>query len=330
MDKQTLRAEIRAKKRAMTPAQIEAASGRLAELLFAHPAYQAAKSLYGYLSYNQEVRTAKILQQAQKDGKRVAVFSDIDDTLVDGVHYTANVVGKNGDWNNAAFARFVMSEGCTALPGAVEFVKYCVDNGIEFFYVTNRYDQGYKVGQKDSKGGYDGKDGYKKADGTVIGTSTYDVFGKTFYDISYDSMTKLGFPLNADAHLITNDNKLNGSNKQPIRDAVANGAKAYLVNTGWNGTGKRISIKDTRGIIDAILSGAINEAPTKKIPYFDFEVPTALPGVDPAILDPRDTYADAAQWEEKAKDLAGRFIKNFAKYEGNEHGKALVSAGPQL
>ena len=108
------------------------------------------------------------------------------------------------------------------------------------------------------------------------------------------------------------------------------GAKVYLVNTGWNGTGKRISIKDTRGIIDAILSGAINEAPTKKIPYFDFEVPTALPGVDPAILDPRDTYADAAQWEEKAKDLAGRFVKNFAKYEGNEHGKALVSAGPQL
>ena len=108
------------------------------------------------------------------------------------------------------------------------------------------------------------------------------------------------------------------------------GAKVYLVNTGWNGTGKRISIKDTRGIIDAILSGAINEAPTKKIPYFDFEVPTQLPGVDPAILDPRDTYADASQWEEKAKDLAGRFIKNFAKYEGNEHGKALVSAGPQL
>ena len=115
-----------------------------------------------------------------------------------------------------------------------------------------------------------------------------------------------------------------------VKKMKASGAKAYLVNTGWNGTGKRISIKDTRGIIDAILSGAINEAPTKKIPYFDFEVPTALPGVDPAILDPRDTYADASQWEEKAKDLAGRFIKNFAKYEGNEHGKALVSAGPQL
>ena len=107
------------------------------------------------------------------------------------------------------------------------------------------------------------------------------------------------------------------------------GAKAYLVNTGWNGTGKRISIKDTRGIIDAILSGAILDAPTKKIPHFDFEVPTELPGVDSAILDPRDTYKNVADWEEKALDLAGRFIKNFAKYEGNAAGKALVSAGPQ-
>ena len=107
------------------------------------------------------------------------------------------------------------------------------------------------------------------------------------------------------------------------------GAKAYLVNTGWNGTGKRISIKDTRGIIDAILSGDIDKAPTKKIPYFNFEVPTELPGVDSGILDPRDTYADASVWETKALDLAGRFIKNFSKYEGNEAGKALVSAGPQ-
>lgn len=115
-----------------------------------------------------------------------------------------------------------------------------------------------------------------------------------------------------------------------VKKMEKSGAKAYLVNTGWNGTGKRISIKDTRGIIDAILDGSINSAPTKKIPMFDFEVPTALPGVDPNILDPRDTYADAAQWEEKAKDLAGRFIKNFAKYEGNEAGKALVAAGPKL
>ena len=108
------------------------------------------------------------------------------------------------------------------------------------------------------------------------------------------------------------------------------GAKAYLVNTGWNGTGKRISIKDTRGIIDAILDGSIDKAPTKMIPYFSFEVPTALPGVDPNILDPRDTYADAAQWDEKAKDLASRFIKNFSKFTNNEAGKALVAAGPQL
>ena len=115
-----------------------------------------------------------------------------------------------------------------------------------------------------------------------------------------------------------------------VKRMEKSGAKAYLVNTGWNGTGKRISIKDTRGIIDAILSGAINEAPTKKIPHFDFEVPTSLPGVDPAILDPRDTYKDASEWETKALDLAGRFIKNFAKYEGNEHGKALVAAGPKL
>ena len=108
------------------------------------------------------------------------------------------------------------------------------------------------------------------------------------------------------------------------------GAKAYLVNTGWNGTGKRISIKDTRGIIDAILNGDILNAPTKKIPYFNFEVPTELPGVDSKILDPRDTYANVADWEEKAKDLAGRFVKNFAKYESNEAGKALVAAGPQI
>ncbi len=115
-----------------------------------------------------------------------------------------------------------------------------------------------------------------------------------------------------------------------VKKMEKSGAKAYLVNTGWNGTGKRISIKDTRGIIDAILGGAILTAPTKTIPMFNFQVPTELPGVDPAILDPRDTYECACQWEEKAKDLAGRFIKNFGKYTTNEAGKALVAAGPQL
>ena len=115
-----------------------------------------------------------------------------------------------------------------------------------------------------------------------------------------------------------------------VKRMQASGATAYLVNTGWNGTGKRISIKDTRGIIDAILDGSIDNAETKQIPIFDFKVPTALPGVDPAILDPRDTYADAAEWNTKAEDLAGRFIKNFAKFTTNEEGKALVAAGPQL
>ncbi len=115
-----------------------------------------------------------------------------------------------------------------------------------------------------------------------------------------------------------------------VKRMTESGAKAYLVNTGWNGTGKRISIKDTRGIIDAILDGAILKAPTKKLPIFDFEIPTELPGVDPKILDPRDTYANPEEWAVKAKDLAERFIKNFKKYENNAAGKALVAAGPQL
>jgi phosphoenolpyruvate carboxykinase (ATP) len=115
-----------------------------------------------------------------------------------------------------------------------------------------------------------------------------------------------------------------------VRKMKMSGAKAYLVNTGWNGSGKRISIKDTRGIIDAILGGAIKKAPTKKIPMFNLEVPTELEGVDPKILDPRDTYKDVSEWEKKAKDLAQRFIKNFVKYQDTDEGKSLVAAGPQL
>ena len=114
-----------------------------------------------------------------------------------------------------------------------------------------------------------------------------------------------------------------------VKKMQKSGAKAYLVNTGWNGTGKRISIKDTRGIIDAILDGSINKAETKNIPVFNFEVPTSLPGVDPKILDPRDTYANPKDWDEKAADLASRFVKNFKKYENNPAGKALVKAGPE-
>jgi predicted secreted acid phosphatase len=161
------------------------------------------------------------------------VVSDIDDTLVDGVHYTANILGKDGEWTNKAFTEFIKSEGCTALPRAVEFANFCVDNGISLFYVTNRYDQGYKI----SEAGYAGQDGYKKADGTVIGSSTYDLFGQTMYDITMASMAALGFPINdpdsvnycEDAYLIVNDTKLNGSSKEWIRQSISSGG---TVNTG--------------------------------------------------------------------------------------------------
>ena len=159
--------------------------------------------------------------------KRVCVVCDIDDTLVDGVHYTANILGKDGEWNNKAFTDFVLSNGCTALPGAVDFANHCKENGVAIFYVTNRYDQAYKVTEQ----GYAGQDGYQKADGTVIGSSTYDVFGKTMYDITMESMAKLGFPTNdptasnywEDALLLVNDTKLKGSSKEGIRDTIADG-----------------------------------------------------------------------------------------------------------
>jgi phosphoenolpyruvate carboxykinase (ATP) len=115
-----------------------------------------------------------------------------------------------------------------------------------------------------------------------------------------------------------------------VKKMKRSGAKAYLVNTGWNGSGKRISIKDTRGIIDAILNGDINSAPTKRIPIFDFEVPTSLKGVDSNILDPRDTYINVTEWNNKAIDLANRFNKNFIKYETNELGKYLSKFGPKV
>ena len=114
-----------------------------------------------------------------------------------------------------------------------------------------------------------------------------------------------------------------------VKRMEAAGAEAYLVNTGWNGTGKRISIKDTRGIIDAILDGSIEKAEMGELPIFNLAIPKSLPNVDPAILDPRDTYADKAQWQTKAVDLADRFVKNFVKYTTNDEGKALVAAGPK-
>ena len=161
------------------------------------------------------------------EGKQVAVVCDIDDTLVDGVHYTANILGQNGEWTNKAFTDFIQSAGCTALPGAVQFANHCVENGVSLFYVTNRYDQGYKLSEK----GYAGQEGYKKGDGTVIGSSTFDLFGKTIYDMTMESMAKLGFPINdpdaanysENAILIVNDTKLNGSSKEWVRQGISEG-----------------------------------------------------------------------------------------------------------
>lgn len=186
-----------------------------------------AQADLGTNGYHWEITQGK--PALMKDGKRVAVVCDIDDTLVDGVHYTANILGQNGEWTNKAFTDFIQSAGCTALPGSLDFTQYCIDNGIALFYVTNRYDQGYKT----SESQYGGQQGYKAADGTIIGSSTYDLFGKTTYHITMESMKNLGFPINdptapnysQDAILIVNDTKLKGSNKEPVRTLIAQGGR---------------------------------------------------------------------------------------------------------
>ncbi|NOQ91273.1 MAG: phosphoenolpyruvate carboxykinase (ATP), partial [Flavobacteriaceae bacterium] len=115
-----------------------------------------------------------------------------------------------------------------------------------------------------------------------------------------------------------------------VKKMEEHNATAYIVNTGWNGTGKRISIQDTRGIIDRILDGSIEKAETKILPIFNLEIPTSLKEVHDNILDPRDTYKNVEEWNTKAEQLAKLFIENFDKYTDNEEGKALVAAGPQL
>ncbi len=180
----------------------------------------------------QLIQNASGEKEMYHEGKRVAIICDIDDTLVNGINYTADILGNSGDWNNAAFARFLMSDGCTALPGAVECMDFCKENGIEIYYITNRYDQGYKVGQADSRGSYEqykkehGEGTYLSKDGDVIGTSIYELYGKSMYDISLESMQKLGFPAD-DEHLVLNDMKLNGSSKEKARQAVINGCENY-------------------------------------------------------------------------------------------------------
>lgn len=164
-------------------------------------------------------------------GKRAAIVTDIDDTLVDGAHYSCDVVGNNGNYNNVAFARFVMSESCTALPGALEFIQTCRENGIEVYYVTNRSDRGYKIGQSDSMGSYadavnGGKGAYIGRDGQETGASICQCLGKSMYDISLESMRRLGFPVD-DRYLILNDSALLGKSKEAARQAIAAGCAAY-------------------------------------------------------------------------------------------------------
>lgn len=199
-------------------------------------------------------------------GKPVAVLADIDDTLVDGVHYTCDIVGSDGPVNNAAFARFVLSDGCTALPGAVEFVEFCGSIGVEVFYITNRYDQGYKVGQSDSAGSYEesiaeeGRGLYIAKDGTEIGSTTYQVFGKSFFDITLESMTRLGFPID-DQHLLINDSKLNGNSKEALRTAVREGCTDHPngQRTDGNSTGSATTFSCPAHHIALILGDQLND-----------------------------------------------------------------------
>ena len=164
-------------------------------------------------------------------GVRVAIVTDIDDTLVQTAGYFCDVVANYGDYSNTAFSRFLMSDACIACPGAVDFINTCVDNGIEVFYITNRSDQGYLIGRSDSQGSYQeavggGKGLYVDNDGVEIGASIYQCLGKSVYDITLESMTRLGFPID-DQHLIVNDSSLKGSSKESARQAIIQGDEAY-------------------------------------------------------------------------------------------------------
>ena len=109
-----------------------------------------------------------------------------------------------------------------------------------------------------------------------------------------------------------------------------NNSKAYLVNTGWNGRGERISLKNTRSIIDNILNDKIDNVPTTNIPIFNLEVPTELNDIDSEIFDPRKSWGSNIAWENKATELAKLFIANFNQFCDSEDGKNLVKFGPQV
>jgi len=105
-------------------------------------------------------------------------------------------------------------------------------------------------------------------------------------------------------------------------------AQAYLVNTGWNGSGKRISIGDTRLIIDAILAGNLDNCEIVQLPVFGLGIPKRVQGIERRILDPRNTYANRSEWYQKAKTLAIRFTKNFVQFGDSYRGRELIASGP--
>ncbi|MFT5084127.1 MAG: phosphoenolpyruvate carboxykinase (ATP), partial [Lentisphaeria bacterium] len=115
-----------------------------------------------------------------------------------------------------------------------------------------------------------------------------------------------------------------------VKRMKASNAKAYLVNTGWNGSGKRISLQATRAIIDAIMDGSLDDVETDILPFFNLRMPVHVNGVDDVLLNPINSYADVSEWDKRAKNLAELFIENFAKFSDTEHGVLLENSGPVL
>jgi len=122
--------------------------------------------------------------------------------------------------------------------------------------------------------------------------------------------------------------------RELVKKMEMNGSQAYLVNTGWiggkYGVGKRIDLPSTRAIINAILDGSIEKSEFETLPIFNLQVPKSLNGVESKMLNPRHAWASEAEYDETAKGLAAKFIKNFENFTDNEAGKKLIAAGPQL
>lgn len=247
-------------------------------------------------------------------GKRAALIADIDDTLVNGACYSADVLGEDGDWNNVSFTRFLMSEQCTALPGALEFIRFAYDSGIEVFYLSNRYNQGYKIGQQDSKGSYDevittcGAGAYKSASGEEIGVSIYQIFGKSIYDITLESMEQLGFPVD-DRHLLINDRKVTGTTKEPARQAIQNGCTCFP-----NGV---VPAENVRGCVDSVSCDEhavvmmLGDQMTDFTDRFDGEGMDAVTRAE-AVIEEKEKLGK--EWILLPNGVYGTFLDNAKEY----------------